>query len=484
MANEGRYIALIDDLRKLEAEPSWLEFKVSNSDPDRIGRTVSAISNAARLYDKSHGYMIWGIEDTNHDIVGTAFTPALRKGNQNIEFWVSSRLSPSLNLSFFEIQHPSGHRLVLLEIPAALSVPTKFENIPYIRIGDATPKLSDYQEREADLIRKLQPFSWEGGVAATFLSDEDILACLDYATYFRLCQLPIPGNPVEIFNRLTQDKLIVGDVGRRWKVTNLGALLFARQMTDFDAVKRKTIRIVKYDGMGKTAAASELVGENGYAAFFEELFRHISSNVPKSEELREAIRVETSVYPEIAIRELVTNALIHQDMTIAGSGPMIDIYVDRIEITNPGVPLVEPVRFLDALPQSRNEGVAALMRRFGMCEERGSGVRKAVTAVEVFQLPPPEFSVHGSITRAVLFAPKAFRDMDSIERIRACYQHAVLQYITNHKMTNKSLRKRFGIADRNASQVSVVINQTMSEGRIKQSDGFSPRGGHYLPNWA
>jgi ATP-dependent DNA helicase RecG len=184
--NESRYIALIDDLRKLDAEPSWLEFKVNNSDPDRIGRTVSAISNAARLYDKSHGYMIWGIDDSNHDIVGTAFTPALRRGNQNIDFWVSSRLSPSINLSFFEIPHPSGHRVVLLEIPAALSVPTKFENIAYIRIGDATPKLSDFPEREADLIRKLQPFAWEGGIAATFLTDDDVLSCIDHRAVLHL----------------------------------------------------------------------------------------------------------------------------------------------------------------------------------------------------------------------------------------------------------------------------------------------------------
>ena len=171
-------------------------------------------------------------------------------------------------------------------------------------------------------------------------------------------------------------------------------------------------------------------------------------------------------------------------MTVTGSGPMVDIYSDRIEITNPGVPLVDPNRFLDALPQSRNEAIASLLRRFGMCEERGSGVKKAISAIEIHQLPPPDFSVHGNITRAVLFAPRKFKDMDSRERARACYQHTVLQYLTNQKMTNKSLRQRFGISDRNAAQVSNVINLAVREGLIRQSEGWTPRSGHYLPSWA
>jgi ATP-dependent DNA helicase RecG len=326
----GRYIALIDDLRKLKTEPSWLEFKVSNADPDRIGRTVSAISNAARLYDKSHGYMIWGIDDTTHDVVGTIFTQALKRGNQNIEFLISQRLSPSITFIFHEVQHPSGHRLVILEIPAALSIPTKYENIAYIRIGDATPKLADYPEREAELIRKLQPFLWEGGIASTFLTDEEVLLTLDFETYFALSNMPRPATPVAILNRLTQDKLIMEDVDNRWKITNLGALLFARSITDFEGIKRKAIRIVKYNGFN-TASASEFMGKGGYVAFFIELFRHINSNIPKNEQLKEAIRVETPVYPEIAIRELVPNALIHQDMTITGSGPMGRklMYLDR-----------------------------------------------------------------------------------------------------------------------------------------------------------
>jgi predicted HTH transcriptional regulator len=204
----------------------------------------------------------------------------------------------------------------------------------------------------------LQPFAWEGGIASTYLTDAEVLSCLDYFAYFQLCQTPAPADGSTILYRLKQDKLITEDVGHRWKITNLGALLFARDISSFDALRRKAIRVIKYDGNGKTANATEFVGESGYAVFFSRLFAHIYSIVPRNEQLKDALRVETPVYPDLAIRELVTNALIHQDMTMTGSGPMIDIYNDRIEITNPGIPLIDPQRFLDAFPHSRNEGLA------------------------------------------------------------------------------------------------------------------------------
>lgn len=97
------------------------------------------------------------------------------------------------------------------------------------------------------------------------------------------------------------------------------------------------------------------------------------------------------MYPEIIIRELIPNALIHQDFRISGSGPMLEIFKDRIEIFNLGRPLVDTERFIDSQPRSRNEDLAALMRRINICEERGSGIDKVVAATEQAFLPAPEF---------------------------------------------------------------------------------------------
>lgn len=169
-------------------------------------------------------------------------------------------------------------------------------------------------------------------------------------------------------------------------------------------------------------------------------------------------------------------------MTISGTSPLIELFTDRIEITNPGEPLVDPDRFIDFPPRSRNESVAALMRRMRLCEEQGTGVDKVVSSAEMYQLPPPDFRVDGYTLRVTLYAPRKFADMTVEERIRACYQHAVLKYVSGERMKNQSLRERLGIDDRNAAQVSNVIKQTVERGLIKPADPEKPQAA-YVPWW-
>jgi ATP-dependent DNA helicase RecG len=157
------------------------------------------------------------------------------------------------------------------------------------------------------------------------------------------------------------------------------------------------------------------------------------------------------------LRELVANALIHQDFTITGAGPMIEIFSDRVEFTNPGKPLIDPNRFLDLPPRSRNENLAALMRRADICEERGSGIDKVVEATEVAWLPPPDFLAPEDNTLAILYGPRSFAQMGAAHRVRACYWHAVWRYSQGLGMTNASLRERFGVDEDRSSQVSVSL---------------------------
>ncbi len=129
-------------------------------------------------------------------------------------------------------------------------------------------------------------------------------------------------------------------------------------------------------------------------------------------------------------------------MTITGSVPMIEIFDDRIEITNPGHPLVRTERFIDAPPRSRNEALAALMRRMNICEERGSGIDKVIEAVELYQLPPPDFRAEDQHTRAVLYAPRDFAHMTAAERVRACSSTPYCAGCRANRTTNTSLRTR------------------------------------------
>ena len=374
---------------------------------------------------------------------------------------------------------------MLLEIPAASTTPVEFDRTAHIRIGSATPRLSDHPDHMRALWANLQTYAWEAGIAAQFLTGDDVLARLDYASYFDLTGQPLPDNRAGIFDRMVADRLVSPDVGGHWNISNLGAVLFAKRLNDFSpSIARKAVRFVAYDGLSRADTVTHRQdGQKGYANGFQGVIEYIDALLPHNEHIGKAFRTERPLYPAIALRELIANALIHQDMTITGSGPLIELFKDRLEITNPGCPLISPDRFLDSPPRSRNEALASLMRRMRLCEEQGTGIDKVIVAVELHQLPPPDFRREQEAVRAVLFAPRRFSDMTPDERVRACYQHAALKYLSGQRMKNATLCERFGILSRNASQASVVIGQALEAGLIRSADPEHPRAG-YVPFWA
>ena len=210
----------------------------------------------------------------------------------------------------------------------------------------------------------------------------------------------------------------------------------------------------------------------------------INSQLPANEEIGKALRKEVRMYPEISIRELVANSIIHQDFAEKGF-PMIEIYSDRIEISNPGVPLINPERFIDEYI-SRNEALADIMRRMGFCEEKGSGLDKTIYYNELYQLPAINILIQDNRTIISMYAYKALNDTDKNDKIRACYQHACLKYVSNEKMTNQSLRERFGIESHNYSIASRIIRDALEVKAIKEEDpeNKSRKYACYIPFWS
>ena len=342
-----------------------------------------------------------------------------------------------------------------------------------------------HAERQRALWRKLQPFLWETGIAAGFLTEDEVLARIDYPSYFDLTDQPLPSDRRGIVARLSHDRIIVSDVGGRWNITQLGAILFAKRLDQFDSsIARKAIRFTCYDGPSRVDEVIHRYDEpRGYAAGFVNLIDYVDRLMPKREQIGKAFRIEHARFPSVAIRELIANALIHQDMTITGAGPSVELFSNRLEITNPGTPLVSPNRFIDAPPRSRNESLAAFMRRMKLCEEQGTGIDKVIAAVERQHMPPPDFRVgNGRIeaTRAILFASVGYAEMTIQERVRACFQHAALKYLERGVLTNASLRQRFGLAARDSAKVSQVIRLARDRGLIKPADPDHLRSG-YLP---
>ncbi len=480
---QGLLLRLVD----LPHETEWVEFKKDNDAPEDIGEYLSAISNSAALHGKEAGFIVWGVTDATHELVGTSFKPRTTKiGNEELESWLTRLLTPRINFRIHELTL-GRIPVVIFEVPPANHTPVRFRDSEWIRIGSYKKKLRDFPEKERVLWASFSPkVPFEEGVAASLVPGTDALSVLDYSSYFDLTGQSLPENRNGILSRLAAEKFVIPKGGEFYDITNLGAVLFAKDLHYFEPLRRKAVRVVVYNGVNRVETLREQVGRKGYAPGFPGLIDFINIFVPQNEVIGQALRVEARMYPEIAIRELVANLLIHQDFTLTGTGPLVEIFSDRMEITNPGVPLIDTQRFLDAPPQSRNDRVASFMRRINVCEERGSGIDKVIHWVEVYQLPAPDFQVTHQHTKVVLFAYKKLSEMSKADRIRACYQHAGLQYVSNRQMTNASLRARFSINPQNYTIASRIIGETIAAGLIKPHDpeNRSKKHARYVPYWA
>ncbi len=469
---------LINDIID-EGESEVVEFKENNFRNDEIGERISALSNSANLLDKKNAYLIFGISD-NRKIVGTNFSLKKKKiGNELLESWLCQMLNPKIDFNIFELQI-NDKNIVVCQIPPAVIQPVKFQNIAYIRISSTTRRLNDFPEKERKIWQNIDKKSFGKGIAMENLSVSEVLNLLDYSKFFSLTEQELPTETNKFVEKMAEYNLVKKNFENNFDISNLGGILFAKDLSKFATLKRKSVRVVIYKDNTRVNILKNQEGAFGYAVSFENLINFINDKLPSNEEITKTLREERKMYPEIAIREFVANALIHQDFTISGAGPMVEIFDNRIEITNTGVPLIDAERFIDHAPISRNEDLASFMRQIRFCEELGSGIDRALFQISVFQLPAPKFEVGDNFTRVILYAYKKLNDMSLEDKVRACYQHAVLKLLENKRMTNESLRERFGIEKQNYSIASRIISETLRSGKIKESE----KAKEYIPYWA
>lgn len=473
---------LIDALTAKPTETEWVEFKHNFHSKEEIGERISALSNSAYLCSMPFGYIVFGVDDRTHDVIGTdLYGKRKMVGNEELESWLSTRLNPRIDFEIIDdFDYEDKGHICVFKIPATVNRPVSFLHKEYVRVGSITRNLKDYPDKEAKI--------WKGGqkplekiVLKGGLSAQDVLSYLSAETYFDMMHLPLPQEVNGILDRFLSEKLILKDeIG--YSITELGGILFAKRLSDFDGLQRKMARVIVYKGKSKIETIRERIFDKGYAIIFGDMVAWINSQLPANEEIGQALRTEARMYPEIAIRELTANMLIHQDFAEQGF-PMIEIYSDRIEISNPGLPLISVERFIDEY-QSRNDSLADIMRRMGICEEKGSGMDKTIFSIELYQLPPLRFQVQENRTTVTVYSYRKFAEIDKGERIRACYQHACLRYVSNEKMNNQSLRIRLGIEDRNYPMASRIIKDTLEAKLIKEEgqDGASRH--NYIPYWA
>ena len=479
------YKTTLKYLLSLNTENEWLEYKENNSNPDMIGEYISALCNSAILDGQDKAYLIYGISD-NKEIIGTKFDfKKAKKGAQELENYILTLLKPRISFNIINLEYEGDKRVQIIEIETNTNIPVKFKDVEYIRVNSTKQKLKDFPEKERKLWKSFESKVFENQIILNNVDKEEIFDLLDYDTYFNLMNIKHHLNKEYILEKLIEEEFVSFKRGI-YNITYLGAIVLAKDLNKFKEIKLRAPRVVVYSGNNKMETLSDITGNKGYAVAFENLIEYINDKALNKEVIGDAFRKNEYQYPKIAIRETVANALVHQDFSEGNKGPLIEIYNDRIEITNSGKPLIETQRFIDHTPKSRNEKLANIMRLLRICEEKGSGVDKVITAIEEENLPAPEYEEYEDSIRVILYAHKEYSKMTEEERIRATYQHCSLKYVNKEFMTNTTLRERFRIDKNNSSIVSRLIASTIEKGLIKDfdPDGNTKKFKKYIPYWA
>jgi len=455
-------------------EQNRLEFKAARE----TYNTDTAISYCAAIANEGGGHFILGVSDQMpRQVLGSN---AVRNPAE-LELRIHEKLQ--IKVAIRELDY-GGKRVVVFQIPSRRpGTPIGHDGRFQIRAGESLVSMTGNQL--AEIIDETRgpigdrPVS-EGKSAA------EVTALLDLDHYFAIMPDTKPATGDEALSALERRGLVRADQATGlYAISTVGALFLARSLDDFPTLRMRRIRFIRYAGADRVTATFEHFESRGYALAFEDLLMLIASHTPVREEIVGGLRSSTPVYPPTAIREFLANALIHQDLGEDSIQITVELFSDRLEIRNPGEPLLDVERFVDET-RSRNPELAELMRLARICEVRGSGVDRALQQIEDYVQPAPTFRRETAATTITLFDHVEFAEMTIDERVWSTFLHSCVRYESGNRLTNTSLRGRFGLPANKTTVVSQTISAAIEAGLLKLDPrvGSSRRLAKYVPFFA
>jgi predicted HTH transcriptional regulator len=471
---------LKNSLSPIPTELNELDWKSGLSPKtDRLAQHLCAFAN-----QENGGFLVYGVNnDASMFSVTKEQADEIVKTLGNIAL---HNLSQSIQIQHDTIEY-EGNALLFIYIPEQPEKPVYLRGKTiydsYHRSAGQSVKMSKVAVKF--MISASYGISFESQIAMPDLSVEKVLELLDYRRFYERLDKNVPKSTDTIISMFADYDFVLQN-GNALSITNLGAILLANDIRNFSHLKGKTVRILRYAGTNNQVLEKEYTFVNGYAARFEDMVDYIMSNLPQQEIIKGALRENKPEYPRKTIREFLANMCVHQDFSISGSQVIVEIFVDRVVMTNPGAPLNDVNRFIDLPPRSRNEDMAQSLLLLKVCERRGSGVDRAIEALEKALMPPPKFAKGDFFTRVFIYGAQKLSAMGKQDKIRACYQHCCLLHEDNKEMTNQSLRERFEIGKKNYPVASRIINDTLAAGLIKIADpeNVSRKLTSYIPYYA
>ena len=367
-----RYIEIVKALIMQKSEEEWYEFKENWFEPYEIGAYISSMSNAATLCGKEYAYLVWGIQNGTHKIVGTTIDYQNDYKKEPFQHYLARQISPSIGFVFRTIEM-EGKRIVVLEIPAAVKVPTAFDGIRYIRIGSSKESVAKYPEREALLFDVLK-----NGLPSVenIESEYQDLTFEKMFTYYA-------GRGISL--KQTNFKKNLGLVTKNGKYN-----LLAQLLSD-DCHIPIRVSIFKGETKGSPLFSVKEFGNTCILLALEKIldYSDVINLVQADENNRKLTRNEVNLFNADAFREALINSFVHNKW-VDGNAPMITVYSNRIEILSRGqlAPGQTINGFFAGESVPVNQKLSDIFLQLHISERSGRGVPKIteVYGKDVFDL--------------------------------------------------------------------------------------------------
>ena len=390
--NSHDLVALVDRLRALPTETEWLEFKRNNADPQEVGEYLSALANEASLGNQPRGYLVFGIDDTTHAVVGTRFDPyaAKAKGNQDLLPWLAALLDPNPGVEASIVEHPDG-RVAMLAVGPARDRPVLFSGRAYCRAGTSKTELTKHPEKERALWTRGSDWSAELCVGAS-LDDLDPEAIRKAREQFVVKH---PGQAAAMNRWDDRTFLNKARVLKQGAVTNTALLLLGRP----EAATLLAPAVAKLSWILKDAENRELDYEHIGPPFLlagDRLLKRLRNLIVRALPSGTLFPQEIAQYDPWVLREALHNAIAHQDYRRHGRITVVE-FPDRVLLTNVGHFLpgdVETVIRQDA-PQAiyRNPFLADAMVELNLIDTQGGGIKRMFETQRRRSFPLPDYDL-------------------------------------------------------------------------------------------
>ncbi len=439
--------------------------------------TEKVIGYCAALANERGGTLVLGVSDS---MPRTVLGSNAILDPMNMEHRVHEALG--IQVTARTLSYDSK-RVVVFVIPSRRpGVPINYDGRYLVRAGESLVAMQNHTLAGILDESRGRPMT---RAAKTGLTGSEVFQLLEVDRFFELMPYPKPPTDPETLAELVNREILLQEDGGRFGITKQGALFAARDLGAFEGLRLRRIRIIKYADASRLHAVFEHFEVRGYGVSFESTLALLGGQLPIEETIADGLRQTKPIYSPKALREFLANALIHQDFEEEGVQITIEIFEDRLEIRNPGEPIISVRRFVDET-KARNPDLAELMRMAEICEIRGSGVDRALEQIEDLLRPAPLFRAENGGTTVILIARLEFEAMTPEDRLWAAYLHCCLKHERNSRLTNASLRERLGLPATKSTVVSQMIAAAVESGLIALDprSGRSRRNARYLPFFA